>query len=137
MWYKGTNHAPYKFQDVIWESFVSQNSSDGLYVCLNKFWAFNRSHMKEYHKISGNSLFLRIRRAKSSTKKSETSSQSDEKGESSDLPPAKMSRKDSSEDEYENQFDLIVMPDFQSVSLPRDELPQKVNSISHEKVGLI
>ncbi|XP_039297114.1 ubiquitin carboxyl-terminal hydrolase 5 [Nilaparvata lugens] len=52
------------YKDECVYSFDSPESDTGLYVCLNSFLGFGRDHVERYHKKTGNSVFLHIKRVK-------------------------------------------------------------------------
>ena len=50
---------------IIW----TQECECGLYVCMEKFYGFGREHVEDYHRKTGRSLFLHLRRIKRAIQK--------------------------------------------------------------------
>ena len=55
---------------IIW----TQECECGLYVCMEKFYGFGREHVENYHRKTGRSLFLHLRRIKRAIQKTEENS---------------------------------------------------------------
>ncbi|BBN00627.1 ubiquitin carboxyl-terminal hydrolase 5/13 [Marchantia polymorpha subsp. ruderalis] len=101
-------------------SFQTPRSEGGLFVDLNSFLAFGREYVMWNHKKTGNSVYLNIKERP--------------KPVSEDRPHKKPTLLaigvdggfDTKETEYEEFYNIVLLPEFVSLPFPSVELPEKV-----------
>jgi len=100
-------------------TFDTPESPDGLFVCLTTFLSFGRKAVETYHAITGNRLFLRIRKIRKESEKT-TAEQS---SESPEIKPKRLAlgieggfnpEKDSVE--YEEITSLFILPECTEIT---------------------
>ncbi|XP_018018009.1 ubiquitin carboxyl-terminal hydrolase 5 isoform X2 [Hyalella azteca] len=115
------------YKDECMYSFDSPDSITGLYVCLNTFLGFGRKYVLDYSNKSGNCVFLhrtRTRREVPSEKEAEPDKKiarlaiGVEGGFNPDVGAKKY--------EYSTTLAVVILPDFEVITLPNDDLPQLV-----------
>jgi len=122
------------FKDECFFSFESPECECGLYVCMEKFYGFGREHVENYHRKTGRSLFLHLRRIKRAIQKTEENT-TEESGVAN--PPAeKVSRlaigveggfdSDSKKYEYEDDNHIVLLPGFQKFKID-ENLPTMIS----------
>lgn len=101
-------------------SFDSPKSEGGLFVDMSSFLAFGRDYVVWNYQKTGNPVYLHIKQTL--------------KSDPEDRPLKKPTRLaigldggfDNNEPEYEETFNIVILPDFVSLPFPSVELPEKV-----------
>lgn len=111
------------YKDECCLSFDSPYSEGGLYVCLNSFLSFGQKHVIKYHELTGNSVFLILRKipidGPPSSKVRVTESEQPSRlaiGVEGGFQP-----EDEPKQEYEDKNSLVILPDFMEISLDKIE----------------
>ncbi|KAK9002409.1 hypothetical protein V6N11_025091 [Hibiscus sabdariffa] len=101
-------------------SFDSPRSEGGLFVDMNTFLAFGKDHVGWNYEKTGNPVYLRIKQTK--------------KLVSEDRPLKKPTLLaigidggfDNNEPEYEETYNIVILPSYATLPFPSVELPEKV-----------
>lgn len=113
-------------------SFLFQETETGLYVCLNTFLGYGEDFVGGYHKKTGNSVFLHIRRLRHEIAENVNIESSD------DGPEKKITRlaigveggfdANAGKDRYtyEDVYKVVVLPQNASFPFPCAQLPDQV-----------
>ncbi|XP_050444906.1 ubiquitin carboxyl-terminal hydrolase 5 [Cataglyphis hispanica] len=114
------------YKDECVYSFDTPDSPTGLYVSLTSFLGLGQDHVMWYYNKSSNPVFLHIKRTKKEIP-------SDEQG---DGPEKKITRlaigtaggfmPDQQKYTYDEEYNIIILPDFLSIPYPSNNLPEKV-----------
>jgi len=122
------------FKDECFFSFDSPECETGLYVCMEKFYGFGRRYVEDYHKKTGRTLFLHLRRIKKEIEKPKDASSED--STVAEPPAEKVSRLaigveggfdiDTKKFEYEDRNCIVLLPGFQQFRID-DKLPTMIS----------
>lgn len=108
-------------------SFDTPESETGLYICLNTFMGWSKEHVVRYSQRTGNCVFLHLKRIKKvlppekelePEKKIARLAIGMEGGFNPDVNKRKY--------EYEETNSIVILPEFDVILLPNDELPEIV-----------
>ncbi len=67
-------------------SFDSPDSAEGLFVCMEKFVGLGRDHVEQYHRRTGNGIFLHIKRRKVPLREADKEKQQEEEDKKEEIP---------------------------------------------------
>ncbi|KAK4484369.1 hypothetical protein RD792_006947 [Penstemon davidsonii] len=101
-------------------SFDTPKSEGGLFVDMNSFLAFGKDYVGWNYEKTGNPVYLHIKET--------------QKSESEDRPSKKPTRLaigheggfDNNDPEYEESYEIVILPDYVTFPFPSVELPEKV-----------
>ena len=103
-----------------------QESEDGLYICMERFLGFGRSHVMAYHQRTENNVFLHVKRRKVEKKKEDKDDDKD------GTPDAKVSRMaigvpggfnpEEKKYEYDEKHNVVLIPEFKYFSLGKKKI---------------
>ncbi|KAB0792518.1 hypothetical protein PPYR_14477 [Photinus pyralis] len=116
------------YKDECMFSFDNPESETGLYVSLTSFLGFGRCHVERYFRKTGHSVFLHIRRERREVQ-SPTLGDGPEKkitrlaiGVEGGFDPNSQKKLF----EFEDIYNLVILPDFATISWPNSDLPDIV-----------
>ncbi|CAG9856066.1 unnamed protein product [Phyllotreta striolata] len=108
-------------------SFDNPESDTGLYVSLTTFLGFGRDHVERYFNKTNHGVFLHIRREKYEVSSPQQGDGPEKKitrlaiGVAGGFDPAS-----SKKFEYEEFYEVVILPNFVAFKWPNDELPDAV-----------
>ncbi|KAL5005091.1 hypothetical protein ScPMuIL_018547 [Solemya velum] len=113
------------FKDECIFSFDTPETETGLYVCMNTFIGVGKKHLERYHRKTGNSVFLHLKRTRKEIPKPEIN-----------MPEAKPTKiaigveggfhPGEKQYEFEESNSITVLPDWTEIPLPNPDLPDTV-----------
>ncbi|XP_055335096.1 ubiquitin carboxyl-terminal hydrolase 5-like isoform X2 [Paramacrobiotus metropolitanus] len=111
------------YKDECVYSFDTPESETGLYVCLNTFLGFGRQHVEKHYAKTENSVFLHIKRTKKPVPQSKVDADGNQQPKRLAIGLEGGFGLGEPKYDIEEQFSLVILPDFLTIPLPTNDLP--------------
>ncbi|KAL9651603.1 hypothetical protein ABK040_001548 [Willaertia magna] len=113
-------------------SFDTPKSEGGLNICLNTFLAFSPKFVRKHFELTGNSVYLNIKKIRKEKSLKEKAEQEDEKEKPTKVAIGveggfQLKEEEENDDNYEELHSLVLLePNNLVIGLPNNNLPEKV-----------
>lgn len=114
------------YKDECVYSFDTPDSSSGLYVSLTSFLGLSQEHVMWYYNKTSYPVYLHIKRTRKEIPSEEQGDGPEKKITRLAIGTAGGFMPDQQKYTYEEEYNIIVLPDFWSIPYPSNNLPEKV-----------
>ena len=113
-----------------------QDSPSGLFVCMEKFVGLGEDHVEQYHRRTGNSVFLNIRRKKVPLKEEERKEEIPEKVSKMAIGVPGGFEIAKKRYEHEYSYQVAILPGFKYLPVGERCSPACCCSLLHDRIFL-